>query len=65
MLEEVLQRELAAHHAQRVFFRLLLVDDFFEILDQADNVTHTEHATGHALRTEGLELVGGLAHTGE
>src|SRR5690606_20957276 len=42
-----------------------LVDDGLEVLHQADDVTHAEHAAGHAVGAEELELIRGLAHADE
>ncbi len=65
LIQEVVQGELALHHAGRVGFGLLLIDDVFEVLHQAHDVAHAEHAAGHALRAERLELVRGFAHADE
>ena len=65
LLQEVVEGELALHHARGVFLGLLLIDDVFEVLHQADDVAHAEHAARHALGAELLELVGGFAHAGE
>ncbi len=64
-IQEVVEREVARHHPGRVLFGLLLIDDFFEVLHQADDVAHAEHAARHAFGAERLELVGGLAHADE
>ena len=65
LLEEVVQREFAGQHPRGVFLRLLLVDDFLEVLHQANDVAHTEDATRHAVGTELLELVHRFADAAE
>jgi hypothetical protein len=60
------EREVAREHPLRgVFLGLLLIDDVFEVLHEADDVAHAEDAARHALGAELLELVGGLADAAE
>ena len=52
-------------HLHRLLGGLLLVDDLLEVLHQADDVAHAEHAARHALGAELFELVELLADAGE
>ncbi len=54
-----------AHQTRGFFFGLFLIDDFGEVLHQANDVTHAQDASSHAFGAELLEFVAGFTHTRE
>src|SRR5690606_23190234 len=62
LAQEVVEGELPAKHASRVFLRLLLINDFGEVLHEADDVTHAEDSPSHALWAKLFELVARFSH---
>jgi len=63
LLEEVVEGELPLQHPLGVQLGLLLIDDAFEVLHQADDVAKAQDAAGHAFGAELLEPVQAFAHT--
>jgi len=57
LLQEVLQRQLAAHDLGRGLFRLLGVPMLLGLLDQRQHVAHAEDPTGHPVGVEDVEVL--------
>src|SRR5215212_2235622 len=60
-LEEVVEGELALHHASLELLLLVLLDRCLGPLDQREHVAHAQDARRHSIRMEVLELVDLLA----